>query len=140
MTDETRAITVEREFPHKTDRVWRALTQPALIAEWLMKTDFAPEIGRAFTLTGEWGSVNSEVREIEQGRKLSYTWNAMGLETVVTWTLTPTERGTMLRMDQTGFRKDQGMAYGGAKMGWPALLDKLSATLDGMDKEGHSDA
>ena len=50
MTEETRTLVVEREFPHSPEKLWRALTQPHLIAEWLMRNDFAPVVGPQFSL------------------------------------------------------------------------------------------
>ena len=126
---ETRTVTVERELPFAPDRVWRALTQPHLIAEWLMKNDFAPTLGHVFTLSGDWGSVSCKVLEIETNKSLSYTWGGMGLESVVTLTLTPTDGGTHLRMDQTGFRPDQPQNYNGAKFGWQKFLAQLEGVL-----------
>jgi uncharacterized protein YndB with AHSA1/START domain len=69
------------------------------------------------------------VLEIDPPARLSYSWDAMGLESVVTWTLTPTAAGTHLRMDQTGFRKDQEQAYQGAKFGWRRMIDKLEQVV-----------
>ena len=71
---ETRSVVVERDIPHPPEKIWRALTQPHLIAEWLMKNDFAPTIGHRFSLRGEWGGVlDCEVLTIEPSRTLSYT-------------------------------------------------------------------
>src|SRR5580698_2101727 len=109
MTDaaiETRTVVVEREIPHAPEKIWRALTQPHLIEEWLMKNDFQPVLGHHFELRGDWGSVACEVRQIEPNKLLSYTWEAMGLVSIVTWTLTPKGAGTQLRMEQSGFRAD----------------------------------
>jgi len=129
---ETRSVIVEREFPHAPDKLWRALTQPHLIEEWLMKNDFAPIVGHRFNLRGEWGGVlDCEVLAIEPGRTLSYTWNfahddpAYALKSVVTFTLSPTAAGTHLRMEQAGFRPEQKQAFGGAKAGWQQFLTKL---------------
>jgi uncharacterized protein YndB with AHSA1/START domain len=126
---ETRTVTVERDMPFPPDKIWRALTQPHLIAEWLMKTDFAPVVGRDFTLSADWGAVACKVLTLEPGRALSYTWAANGLESIVTWTLTPTPAGARLRMEQTGFRADQRQAYGGAMAGWPRFFEQLQAVL-----------
>ena len=82
MTDlstETRSVVIERDFAHPPQKLWRALTQPHLIAEWLMKNDFVPAIDHRFTLTGDWGSVDCRVLEIEPERSLAYSWDAMGL-------------------------------------------------------------
>jgi len=125
----TRAVVVEREMPFPPEKIWRALTQPHLIAEWLMKNDFAPAVDHRFKLTGDWGSVDCRVVTVEPNRMLSYTWNAMGLESVVTWTLTPTGAGTHLRMEQEGFRKDQAQAFHGAMFGWQKFFTSLEQVL-----------
>ena len=131
--EKTLSVVVERELPHPPEKIWRALTQPQIIEEWLMKNEFKPAVGHAFSLRADWGTVECRVRTVEPNRTLSYTWDATPLESVVTWTLTPTETGTMLRMEQTGFRQDQPMFYGGAKMGWPKFLDKLEDVLTRLD-------
>lgn len=131
--EKTLSVVVERELPHPPEKIWRALTQPQLIEEWLMKNEFKPAVGHAFSLRADWGTVECRVRTVEPNRTLSYTWDATPLESVVTWTLTPTETGTMLRMEQTGFRQDQPMFYGGAKRGWPKFLDKLEDVLTRLD-------
>jgi uncharacterized protein YndB with AHSA1/START domain len=122
---ETRSVIIEREMPHPPEKIWRALTQPHLIAEWLMKGDFKPVMDHRFKFTADWGAVDCQVMAIEPNKTLSYTWAAYGLESVVTWTLTPTAKGTHLRMEQSGFRPDQEKAYQGAKFGWQQFLAKL---------------
>jgi uncharacterized protein YndB with AHSA1/START domain len=104
---ETRAVVVEREFAAPPEKLWRALTQPHLIQEWLMKNDFKPVTGHRFNLRGDWGGVlDCEVLAIEPNKALSYTWDfahddaAFSLKSVVTFTLTPTRTGTHLRMEQ----------------------------------------
>jgi uncharacterized protein YndB with AHSA1/START domain len=133
---DVRSVVVERDIAHPPEKIWRALTQPALIAEWLMKNDFAPVVGHRFSLHGEWGGVlDCEVLSIEPNRTLSYTWNfahsdaAYDLQSVVTFTLTPTDAGTHLRMEQVGFRPEQKQALGGAKVGWQQFLEKLEQLL-----------
>ena len=128
-TTELRTVTVERDFPFAPEKLWRALTEPHLIQEWLMKNDFALDVGRKFTLTGDWGSVDCEVLDIEPNKSLSYSWNAMGLESTVTFTLTKTNTGTRLRMDQAGFRPDQEQAFRGAQYGWQKFLANLEQLL-----------
>ena len=132
MTDELRTVTIERDFAHAPQKLWRTLTQPHLISEWLMDNDFAPEVGHRFKLRGEWGGVlDCEVLLIEPETSLSYTWDfnsddpAYALKSVVTFTLTPTAGGARLRMEQSGFRPDQKQAFGGAKIGWAQFFDKL---------------
>ncbi|UCI21824.1 SRPBCC domain-containing protein [Mesorhizobium sp. B2-1-8] len=133
---ETRTVVVEREVSHPPEKLWRALTQPHLIEEWLMKNDFNPVVGHRFNLRGDWGGVlDCEVLAVEPHKTLSYSWNlahqdpAFDLRSVVTFTLTPTSTGTHLRMEQAGFRPDQRRAYGGAKVGWPQFLEKLEELL-----------
>ncbi len=133
---ETRTVVVERDLPHPAAKVWRALTQPHLIAEWLMKNDFAPQVGHRFNLRGDWGGVlDCEVLTLEPERSLSYSWDfnhedpAYGLKSVVTFTLEPTESGTHLRMEQAGFRPDQKQAFGGAHAGWKQFLENLNQLL-----------
>lgn len=133
---ETRSVVVEREMPHPPEKIWRALTQPHLIAEWLMKNDFVPVVGHRFNLSGEWGGVlDCEVLAIEPNRSLSYTWNfahddaAYALQSVVTFTLTPSSKGTHLRMEQAGFRPEQKQAFGGAKAGWQQFFAKLEEVV-----------
>jgi uncharacterized protein YndB with AHSA1/START domain len=137
---ETRSVVIEREFAHAPDKLWRALTQPHLIEEWLMKNDFQPAVGHRFSLRGDWGGVlDCEVLAIEPNRTLSYTWNfahedaAYNLQSVVTFTLTPTGTGTHLRMEQRGFHPNQKQAIGGANAGWKQFFGKLDAMLGRME-------
>jgi uncharacterized protein YndB with AHSA1/START domain len=129
VTSDTLAVIVERELPYPPARIWRALTQPELIAEWLMKNDFQPVRDHRFILQADWGSVACRVIAIEPGERLSYSWDANGLESVVTWTLTPVSTGTRLRMEHTGFRPDQQHFYHGAEGGWPRFADALEQVL-----------
>lgn len=131
---ETLSVVVERDIAYPPEKIWRALTQPHLIEEWLMKSDFKPVADHQFSFRADWGSVDCQVLAIEQNRKLSYTWAAMGLDSVVTWTLTPTSAGgTHLRMEQSGFRQDQQQAYHGAQYGWPKFMDALEQVLAKVD-------
>jgi uncharacterized protein YndB with AHSA1/START domain len=137
MTDtaaETLSVVIEREIPFPPEKIWRALTQPHLLAEWLMKNDFKPVVDHRFKFTGDWGSVDCQVRTVEPNRTLSYTWDAMGLESIVVWTLTPKGAGTHLRMEQSGFRKDQQQAYQGAKYGWQRFFANLEQILGRSDQ------
>jgi uncharacterized protein YndB with AHSA1/START domain len=126
---EIRSVIVEREIPHPPEKIWRALTQPHLIAEWLMQNDFKSAVGHRFRLSADWGAVDCRVLTVEPNRTLSYSWAAHGLESVVTWTLTPAAAGTHLRMEQTGFKPDQDKAYQGAQYGWPRFFANLEQVL-----------
>lgn len=133
---ETLSVVVEREIPFPPEKIWRALTQPHLIEEWLMKNDFKPAVGHRFNLRGDWGGVlDCEVLAVEPNRMLSYTWDhvhedaAYNLRSVVNFTLTPTDTGTRLRVEQSGFHPSQKLAYGGAKAGWQQFVAKLEEVL-----------
>jgi uncharacterized protein YndB with AHSA1/START domain len=130
---EARSVVVEREIPFPPEKIWHALTQPHLIEEWLMKNDFKPVVDHRFSLRADWGAVDCQVLAVEPNKTLSYTWGAYGLESVVTWTLTPTSTGTRLRMEQSGFRPDQQQAYQGAKHGWPQFFANLEQVLARID-------
>jgi uncharacterized protein YndB with AHSA1/START domain len=131
--DSTRSVVIEREMPHPPEKIWRALTQSSLLEQWLMKNDFLPVVGHRFNLRADWGAVDCQVVGVEPNKTLSYTWAAYGLESVVTWTLTPTSTGTHLRMEQSGFRLDQEQAYHGAKGGWQQFLAKLEQVVARID-------
>jgi len=133
-TTETRSVVVEREFSCPPEKLWRALTQPHLLEEWLMKNDFKPDVGHHFSFRMDpqpnWnGVIDCQVLTVEPDKTLSYAWGALGLDSVVTLTLTPTSTGPHLRMEQSGFRKDQPQAYAGAKYGWERFLGNLEQVL-----------
>ncbi len=129
----TRSVVVEREIPCPPEKIWRALTQPHLIEEWLMRNNFKPVVDHRFELSADWGGVECQVQAVEPNKTLSYTWDTKDLESVVTWTLTPTGRGTHLRMEQTGFRADQQSYYRGATVGWLKFLTALEEVLARID-------
>ena len=132
---ETKSIVEERLVPHPPEKVWRALTQSALIAHWLMPNDFRPEVGHRFAFRAEpqpgWsGITNCEVTAVEPQRLLAYSWGdgtetASGLKTVVTWTLTPENGGTRVRMEQAGFRPQDEANWKGAVYGWRRIVAAL---------------
>ena len=132
---QTESISFEFDLHHSPEKVWRALTDPVLLAEWLLPAiDFKLESGAAFTFKTQpypgWdGIVNCKFVEIEPLRKLSYTWTVPFLDTVVTFTLTPTETGTRLSLEQSGFKTDQKREFGGARYGWNMMGGKLVELL-----------
>jgi uncharacterized protein YndB with AHSA1/START domain len=127
------SISFEFDLHHAPEKVWRALTDPVLLAEWLLPVvDLQLEPGVAFTFKSQpypgWdGTVNCRFVEIEAQRKLSYTWvvGDMDIATVVTFTLTPTASGTRLSLVQSGFKPDQKQEFGGARYGWRLMGGKL---------------
>jgi uncharacterized protein YndB with AHSA1/START domain len=86
---DTQSVTMEFDLPHPPAKVWRALTEPELLAKWLMPTDMQPIIGKSFTFkvqlpagaTGWDGIVNCEMKEIEQHKRLRYSWRGGGIDT-----------------------------------------------------------
>jgi len=136
--DTTRSVVIEREMPHPPEKIWRALTQGPLIEEWLMKNDFQPVVGHRFSFRAtpvpNWnGVVECEVLVVEPNSRLSYSWGSMGLGTVVTWTLTPTQGGTHVRMEQTGFRSEEDANYKGATYGWRKFMGGLERVVAALD-------
>jgi uncharacterized protein YndB with AHSA1/START domain len=144
MTDTTaamRSLVVERELSHPSEKIWRALTQGALIAEWLLPNDFQPAVGHRFQLRSkpmpQWnGVVDCEVLVVELHKRLTYSWNvgeaATGIATIVTWTLTPAGGGTHVRMEQSGFRPEQTANYQGANYGWQKFFAGLERVVAGL--------
>lgn len=128
---QTEAISLEFDLPHPPEKVWRALTDPGLLVEWLLPVvDLKLEPGAAFSFKSQpqpgWdGIVNCRFLEIEPRRKLSYAWVVGDLDTVVTFTLTPTPSGTRLWLVQSGFKPEQKQNFGGARYGWKMMGGKL---------------
>lgn len=137
----TRKITIEREYPHPRNKVWRALTDSRALAEWLMENDFEPRVGHQFTFRTEPGPgfdgiVHCEVLELEEPSTLVYSWKGGPLDTVVRYSLDETATGTRLRVVHSGFRglkaelvrlilkAGSKRLYGRAL---PALLDRLES-------------
>jgi uncharacterized protein YndB with AHSA1/START domain len=132
---DTKGIVVERTMPHPPEKVWRALTQAPLVADWLMPNDFQAVVGHKFRFRmeppppGGWdGIVESEVLEVEPPTRLVYRWDTTGekgLRTVVAYTLEPRDGGTHLRMEQTGFKPHEEFNRRGAMAGFTHMLEGL---------------
>jgi uncharacterized protein YndB with AHSA1/START domain len=139
-TDETtqrQSLSLDFDLPHPPAKVWRALTDPALLAEWLMPViGFELRPGASFTFrtqappqSGWDGTVDCRLVAAEPYRTLSYSWCVPFMETVVTFTLTPNETGTRLSLVQSGFALDQKRELGGARHGWTSMAGRLSDLL-----------
>ncbi len=132
---QTESLSFEFDLAHSPEKVWRALTDPVLLAEWLLPVvGLRLEPGAPFTFKTQpypgWdGTVSCRMLEIEAHRKLSYTWGVPFLDTVVTFTLTPTASGTRLSLVQSGFKPDQKQELGGARYGWKTMGGKLVGLL-----------
>ncbi|HMV68930.1 MAG TPA: SRPBCC domain-containing protein [Myxococcota bacterium] len=135
MSDELPPLVVERDLPYPVERVWRALTSRELVSRWLMETDLEPVVGHRFTLRARpvpgWSGVtNCEVVEVTPMERLVYTWgdgseSDSGLRTLLTWTLTPIDGGTRLRMEHSGFRAADARGHQGMGGGWPRIVERL---------------
>jgi len=137
-----RNLTFDVTYPHPPEKVWRALTDPAAIAQWLMKNDFQPRLGHKFQFRvspqpkGWTGVVDCEVLELDPPRRLAYSWCGSGIDTVVRWTLEAAPEGTRVRLEHQGFRGVRGwMVSRMLGKGWsskiltkniPALLARWS--------------
>ena len=135
---QTECISFEFDLRHSSEKVWRALTYPMLLTEWLLPViELKLEPGAAFTLKTQpqpgWdGIVNCRFLEIEAQRKLTWRWIVGDIDTVVTFTLTPTASGTRLSLVHSGFRPDQKQSFGGARYGWKMMGGKLVDLLAGL--------
>ena len=133
---QSETLSLEFDLKHPPHKVWRALTEPALLTEWLLPVvELKLERGAPFMFKTQaypgWdGTVNCRMLEIEAHKKLSYTWDVPFLATVVTFTLTPTAEGTRLSLVQSGFKPDQKQNFGGARYGWNMMGEKLFALLE----------
>lgn len=130
-------LSLEFDLPHPPEKVWRALTEPELLEEWLLPVvGFRPELGSVFQFKREpvpgWdGTVHCRIIECDHLRKLSYAWvvGVMDIDTLVTFTLTPTRGGTHLRLVHSGFRPSQKQNRGGAQYGWRMMGERLTRVL-----------
>lgn len=87
-------------------RVWKHLTDSALLAGWLMSTDFKAEPGSAYRMDcGTEGEITGVVREAVPHQKLVYSWTSkhLGIETLVTFTLVEEKGRTRLTLVHTGW-------------------------------------
>lgn len=132
---QTGSLAFELDLPHPPEKVWRALTDPELLAEWLLPAiDFELAPAAEFTFKAPpqpgWdGTVNCRVLEIEEHRKLRYAWVVGDLDTVVTFTLTPAASGTQLSIVQSGFKPEQKRNFAGARYGWKMMSGRLVELL-----------
>lgn len=143
---DAQSIVVEYALPHAPDKVWRALTEPALLGAWLMPNDIAPIVGHRFTFRakpmGDWdGVVHCRITVAEPPRKLVYTWKSGGseesgygalLDTIVSWTLEATSTGTRLLLEHSGFLPKDRFAFEGLGKGWRGqVAERLRSGLAG---------
>lgn len=132
MTD---AVHLELDLAHSPARVWRALIDPVLLTQWLLPiAELEASPGRRFKFQAPpqpgWdGAVDCQMLEVEVERRVRWTWVVGELDTVVTFTLTPTATGTHLSMVHDGFQPHQKKNLGGARYGWNMMSERLVALL-----------
>jgi uncharacterized protein YndB with AHSA1/START domain len=149
----TKLIKHDFFYSHPVETVWEYLTNSELMAQWLMKNDFQPVVGHEFNFrAGPIPALNFDgihyckVLAIEPLKTVSYTWNTgpgggeITLESVVTWTLRPTEKGTVLTLEHRGFAKPENLDfYNGLLHGWVPKLEKIDKLLK-ETTHGHTNA
>ncbi|WP_207621005.1 SRPBCC family protein [Streptosporangium minutum] len=117
--DDLTAVRLDQFLAHPPAKVWRALTEPELIAQWLMPGDFRLKVGHRYTMravampaTGFSGMVQAEVLAFETGKMLRIGWrdadpaSGSGADWTITWTLRPEGTGTRLFLVHEGFDPD----------------------------------
>lgn len=126
-------IRVEYDLPHAPEKVWRALTDSAIVAKWLMANDIKPVVGHRFTFTakpmGDWdGRVDCEILEADAPNKLRYSWRGgpahSRLDSEVVWTLTPSAKGTRLALEHSGFLPIHAFAFEAMSKGWRKMVEE----------------
>ena len=141
----TQEIVVDEIFPHSPETIWMTLTSGILMSRWMMEPKgFEPVVGNRFTFhttsAGAWdGTIRCEVLEVVECERFSYAWKGgheanagygSPIDTVVTWTLTPAENGTRVRLVHSGFvlpRNDT--AFRNMSTGWTKVIQRLDAVV-----------
>jgi uncharacterized protein YndB with AHSA1/START domain len=140
-------IRIVRDYPHPPSKVWRALTDPELIALWGMRPEgFAPVVGTRFKFVAKpnpgWrGFVECEVLEVREPSLLRYAWvgDDSGKATYVTFSLAAHAGGTRLTFQHSGFTGVGGFMLAKLMMGpgWKKMLgDAFPAVLADLDDAG----
>lgn len=148
-----RSIIVEQDFPHAPDLVWRAISDGAMMARWMMPpSGFAAVVGQDFTFTtkpaGAWdGTIRCRVQRVEPQSLLEFSWEGGDagnqgygsvLRTTVTFALTAIAGGTRLRMEHAGFDLPRNeVAYQNMSGGWKVVMERLSAAVPQADEVRH---
>jgi uncharacterized protein YndB with AHSA1/START domain len=126
-------IQLTRLIPHPPAKVWTALTDPAIHAQWWAAGDVRAIVGHRFTLDmGPWGLQPCEVIAVEHERLLSYSFAPGTLDTTITWRLAAEGDGTRLSLEHRGFDLDSPLgktAFDGMSNGWPGVLGQLDEVV-----------
>src|SRR5437870_3144073 len=130
-------LSFRRYLRHSPERVWKALTDRAILSRWYLDNDFSPVVGHRFTFhpapeSGFHGTLRGEVILVEEPYQLVYTFQGDPLKrpTTVTWTLTPDGAGTLLTLQHTGFSDLSDTALNRVMVICPSrYLDRLNDAL-----------
>lgn len=144
MSERLTTIEVEEFLPYSPAKVWRALTEPGLIARWLMENDFQAIVGHQFHMrgipvpaVGFSGLVASEVLDLETEKLLRISWrdanSRNSLNSTVTWSITAEDTGTRLFLVHDGFDPNEPTHVASHRImsgGWRNhVLPRLGQTL-----------
>jgi uncharacterized protein YndB with AHSA1/START domain len=144
--------TIVREvfIPQQRERVWRAISNSAALAEWMYPNDFEPQVGHPFTFrvppnpkAGFDGLVvRCEVLECEPPSRLVFSWSVAGpvANTRVSFRLEPHGDGTRVLFEHSGFDLSQAggdQAFKGAQFGWAKMLGQLPDVVAGLLEKGN---
>ena len=130
-------------LPHAPEKVWEFLTNPEIVAKWLMPNDFQPVVGHKFMFHSKPlpqfnfdGEIFCEVLELTPPKTLSYSWKGgpgngeINLDTIVYWTLTPKGKETELLLVHAGFDEDaNALIFAGMNAGWGSNIAVRFAAL-----------
>lgn len=141
------AIEVDQFVARPVQRVWQALTDPDLLARWLMPNDFKPVVGHQFTFRTEPvpqhgfdGIVYCQVLALDPPQLLRISWRGGTLDTTVTWRLVPEGTGTRLLITHDGFDDTDPAQQAAMKIlggGWQRhLARRMLSVLDDAAHEG----
>jgi len=115
----SKKIELDITLPYPIEKVWQAITQPELMSQWIMETDFSPTVGKEFTFKGKpnkmWrGWVDCKVTKVEPQKLVQFTWqnSEKHTPTLITYTLSKTENGTHVHAVNEGFDSTYGAFSG----------------------------
>ena len=124
-------VVYEVRYPHPVQAVWRAMTDPAALAAWLMPNDFAPTVGHRFRFDAhpDFGFIDGEVVEVAPPHLLRCRWTIAGVPTTLTVRLEVDGGGTLLSLEHVGLPPEPRSGFDG---GWGNKLQRdLVSVLGG---------